>query len=274
MIRIGVLGTGSTHVDAFVRHLNREQHFPGLAVTTVLSDSPERDAELAALGLTVLPQVADVVAASDAILVTHREGGRHRALAEPGLLAGLPTFVDKPLATRHADARRLLELAEQHGTTVGSCSVLRLLPQVLGAGGHRPDQVTVRGPADPDSPHDGLFFYGIHSAEAACAVALAGVEHPVLPQDVRTERTDAGVVVEAELDGRRLRLELGPDVPSFSMDTGHGAEEIVLGEDYLAAVTVVIAGVVQDGTAPDPAPTLAAISLLEQAERLLASQSR
>lgn len=269
-----MLGTGSTHVDAFVRHLNREQRFPGLAVGTVLSDSPERDEELAALGLTVLPGVADVVAASDAILVTHREGGRHRALAEPGLLAGLPTFVDKPLATRHADALALLELAGEHGTTVGSCSVLRLLPQVLEAAGPRPACVTVRGPADPDSPHDGLFFYGIHSAEAACAVALAGVDHSVPAQEVRAERTGAGVVVEAELAGCRLRLELGPDIPGFSMDTGSGSGEIFLGDDYLAAVTVVIAGVVRDGTAPDPAPTLAAISLLEQAGRLLALQSR
>lgn len=156
MFRIGVLGTGSSHVDEFIRHLNDEERFPGLRISTVLAGSAERDARLAALGLEVRQGVADVVAASDGILVTHRDGHGHRSLAEPGLRAGLPTFVDKPLATTLADASGLLRLAREHDAPLGSCSGLQLHPTVLAARQRGASDVVVRGRADLNSPHAGL----------------------------------------------------------------------------------------------------------------------
>lgn len=268
MFRIGVLGTGSTHVDEFLRHINDEQRFPGLRIGAVLAESTERDAQLASHGLQVLPEVSDVVAASDGILVTHRQGSRHPALAEPGLAAGLPTFVDKPLATRISDADGLVRLATQHGTPLGSCSVLRLQPLVVAARDLSPSEVVVRGPANQNSPYDGLFFYGIHAAEAACAVALGGGV-AALPENVTASREGGAVFIEATLDGCVVRLVVAEQTSDFSLGTGDGPQTIDLGPDYLTPVSIVIADVMRGGPVPDLAPTLAAISLLEQAEGLL-----
>lgn len=269
VLRIGVLGTDTTHIDEFIRHLNPEGRFPGLRITSALAESPERDAHLVARGITVLPEVADVVAASDGILVTHREGSRHRALAEPGLLAGLATFVDKPLATTHRDAAHLLDLARKSGAAVGSCSAVSVHPAVVAARSRGTTQITFRGPADHHSPYDGLFFYGIHAAETACTIAL-GPGQAGTPEDVRAIADGDGVVLEALLSGCRLRLELHAATVGFSMDLGEGPISLDLGPDYLAPVTTRIAAVMHGGPVPDPAPTVAAVSLLEQAVRLLA----
>jgi len=58
------------------------------------------------------------------------DGSEHLALATPGLQAGIPTFIDRPLAGCVAEARGLLRLARRKQTPLLSCSHLRLLPHV------------------------------------------------------------------------------------------------------------------------------------------------
>lgn len=269
MFRLGVLGTDSTHVDAFIRHLNDERRHPPLRIVAALAHSPARDAEIRSRGLAVLPRVDDVTAACDGILVTHRVAGEHLTLAAPGLRAGQPTFVDKPLASSVADAVRLFELAEAHRAPLTSCSVLRLLPAVVAARGEGPAEVVVRGPADPASPYDGLFFGGIHLAEAACAVALPSGSPGGLPEDVRATRTTYGLRVEAVLGACRIRLDLQVESRGFAIEVDGRQHPFPLSADYLAPVTGVVHELMTGGVALDPGPTLAAVALLEQARAQL-----
>ncbi len=56
------------------------------------------------------------------------DGGNHLALATPGLMAGVATFIDRPLAATLTDARAILAVAANHHTPLLSCSHMRMLP--------------------------------------------------------------------------------------------------------------------------------------------------
>ncbi|NUQ62848.1 MAG: Gfo/Idh/MocA family oxidoreductase [Pirellulales bacterium] len=57
------------------------------------------------------------------------DGSDHLKLAGPGLVKGVPTFVDKPLAYDVLGALELIETANRHKTPLMSMSILRALPQ-------------------------------------------------------------------------------------------------------------------------------------------------
>jgi predicted dehydrogenase len=65
----------------------------------------------------------------DAVLVETYNGERAE-YALPFLEAGVPTFIDKPICTRPADLRAILDAARKHGTKLMSCSSLRFHPAV------------------------------------------------------------------------------------------------------------------------------------------------
>jgi len=58
------------------------------------------------------------------------EGEDHLRLARPGLVKGVPHFIDKPFAYRLKDARRMIAIAEEHGTAVMCASLLRYVPHL------------------------------------------------------------------------------------------------------------------------------------------------
>ncbi|MCC2593290.1 hypothetical protein LKO27_07690 [Tessaracoccus sp. OS52] len=129
--------------------------------------------------------------------------------------------------------------------------------------------MVVVGPAQLDCRHGGLFFYGIHAAEAACAVALAGATGP-LPEDVTAELKGDEVVVRARLAGCRIELRLldaPPGEGDFQMDLGDGERVLGLPEDYLAPVSSVIAGVMAGTPETGLGAAVAATALLEAVSR-------
>jgi hypothetical protein len=57
------------------------------------------------------------------------DGSDHLALASPGICKGIPTFVDKPLASTLQDARSIVELARKHKSPLLSRSILHEVPE-------------------------------------------------------------------------------------------------------------------------------------------------
>lgn len=74
-----------------------------------------------------LDEVSDDV---DLVFIANESGdGRdHLKLARPGLLKGVPTFIDRPLAATARDAAALISLAKRRGAPLLSCSHMRFLP--------------------------------------------------------------------------------------------------------------------------------------------------
>lgn len=173
-MKIGLVGTESTHVDHMIRYCNAERRAGDARIVAVASEAGaggERD-----VGLPVVAAAEDLIGLVDAVIVTDRHGGQHAAHAVPLLEAGLPVLVDKPLAVSVADAEAMVSAAERHGAPLTSYSALRWLPEVRALiGDAAPSAVAATGPVDPDSPHGGLHFYGVHPVEMALALCRGDV---------------------------------------------------------------------------------------------------
>ena len=74
-----------------------------------------------------LDEVSDNV---DLVFIANESGdGRnHLKLAAPSLRKGVPTFIDRPFASRVKDAKAMIALTRRKRTPLLSCSLLRMLP--------------------------------------------------------------------------------------------------------------------------------------------------
>lgn len=149
----------------------------------------------------VADSVAEMVGRVDAALICTRSGKGHRELARPFLEAGIPVFIDKPLAESVAEARDLVALAEDRGTFLFTSSPWRWSPAVSLL---REDQKQLGNMhacivAGPDI--DGPYFYAVHLVETALALFGPGVER-VRAEESRRARTITGHYP----DGRVLQL--------------------------------------------------------------------
>lgn len=279
MKSVGIVGIENSHATEIVRFLNTGVADVPLRITTVVAGEPERTRELVELGGIdrVVDEVAALRDAVDALIVTARDGADHRAVAVPFLEAGVPVWVDKPLAADVADADTILAAAQRGGAPVTSSSTLRWLHDTaeLAAEAGRIGEVqsvTVTGPADPDSPHSGIFFYGIHVAD------LAQCLWPGAAESVDVEFLPAGVVARYRVDGVPVTLEfVRPDgdrqVPFRAAVVGrHGiaSREIAIGPGYVQPGVRAFARMLETGEFPVPAAEMrASIAVLDQVAEAL-----
>lgn len=189
MKRLGVVGIDSSHFPEFTNRIGgladrgeslcRVDHY----WTDGQHRMPASDVEKwrsasEAMGVTAsesLPTMLDVV---DGVMVLAVDGASHLELARPALERGLPTYIDKPLTSNLADARRLLELSRAYGAPCYSASSLRFAVEVetldraaLG------DIVAIDayGPGELNDAMPRFFFYGVHSIEMVDALWGPGV---------------------------------------------------------------------------------------------------
>ncbi len=130
--------SGASHF-AFYGHYYQQDKMTvpfveGFEVVKVWDEFPDA-AECAANVFINKPQVAktfeEVSDGVDLVIVadSNFDGSDHLKLASPGLAKGVPTFVDKPLASNYAEAKAMVELALRHRTPLLSLSMLRVLPE-------------------------------------------------------------------------------------------------------------------------------------------------
>lgn len=97
-----------------------------VAVTHVWTQDPEMSRHIAAAALIphVLDDFRDMIGLVDGVLLARDDAEKHAEFAMPFLKAGLPIYIDKPFATKVADARRLIDAQLRPGQ-IFSCSALR-----------------------------------------------------------------------------------------------------------------------------------------------------
>lgn len=78
----------------------------------------------------VCAEFTDLASGVDAVFIAdcNGSGNDHLRLAEPFLRKRLPIFVDKPFASRLADAEAIVALARQYGTPMFNASILTYVP--------------------------------------------------------------------------------------------------------------------------------------------------
>lgn len=277
---VAIVGIENSHATEIVRHLNGEEAVDlPVRVSALVAGEVERTRELAELGAItrIAPEASELNGAVDALIVTSRDGALHRALAVPFLEAGTPVWVDKPLATTLDDADAILAAAERGGTTVTSSSALRWLDDTAAiadavAGVGALQSLTVSGPADADSPHGGLFFYGIHHADVAQHLL------PGAAEGVEVERADGRVVARYRVGGVPVVLDfVRPEgdaaVPFHVTAVGTGGtveRDIEVGPDYVRPGVDAFVRMLLTGETPVPVAQLREpIAVLEQITRAL-----
>ncbi len=104
---------------------------PGARVTHVWTDDPADAPKVAASSLIehVVAKPEDVIGHVDAVVIATDDGSDHVRRARPFIEAGLPVFIDKPMATTEAELRQFLQW-HREGRIMLSTSGLRYMKEM------------------------------------------------------------------------------------------------------------------------------------------------
>lgn len=186
-MKIGIIGAENSHSAAIAKIINVQKKAKGFTVDYLWGETrafAERTAEAGEIP-NIVRKPVDMLGKVDAIIVDHRHAKYHLEPAVPFIRKGIPAFIDKPFCYRAAKGKRFLALAKKRKAPVTSYSVIphqqnfvKFRKEVAKLG--KLSAGTTYGPSDLKSKYGGVFFYGIHSVEAALKlygydVAAAGI---------------------------------------------------------------------------------------------------
>jgi predicted dehydrogenase len=221
LIRLGILGTDSSHLIEFSRRIKalNETGLTRCLVTQFWTDGrrdmPAEDvakweASTEGLGAKRAASRDAVLEQSDGILILAVNGHRHFDFATPCLERGLSTYVDKPFTCDLEQAKSLLAMSRKSNARCYSASSLRFASEVTGLRRESIGDIAAidaSGPGELNASMEGLFFYGVHTIEMVDALfGKPGVKR------IRATTSGPRDLVDLEYaDGRsaHLRLERG-----------------------------------------------------------------
>ena len=140
-LRLGVVWSLTSHFPTFACYLNEltdeclksfskftdhPERLEGARIAYAWSEDREELERIAeAHRIEVVDDVSDMVGRVDGALVLTRYPDKNLEYARPFLEAGVPTFIDKPLAPGVETAYEIVRLSREHGTPIMSTSALR-----------------------------------------------------------------------------------------------------------------------------------------------------
>jgi hypothetical protein len=212
-VRIGIIGTDTSHVGAFTKVLNdpkNPDHIPGAKVVAAykggspdVESSHTRVDKFAAelkdqWGVEFVPDIATLCRKVDAVLLESVDGRRHLEQAREVIKAGKPMFIDKPLASTLEDAREIARLAKEKGVKWFSTSSLRYVDFVKAMKAPDMTGAITWGPGPMEEHHYlDLSWYAVHPVELLFTLMGTGCE-----EVTRNYTPDADVVTCRWKDGR------------------------------------------------------------------------
>jgi hypothetical protein len=211
-LRLGFIGTDTSHVPAFTKILNdpaTPDHVPGARVVAAYKGgSPDIEESRTRIDrftkelqdkwqIKIVDSIDGLLQQVDAVLLTSVDGRVHLAQARAVIAAHKPLFIDKPLASTLEDAREIARLAKEEAVPWFSSSSLRFsgiaklrTPDLAGAITWGP------GPLE-EHHHLDLAWYAIHPIEMLYTLMGPGCE-----EVTRTSTPGADVIVGRWKDGR------------------------------------------------------------------------
>jgi predicted dehydrogenase len=108
-----------------------DDQLPDVQVSHIWTEDPavSRDVAAAARITHVVERLDDLVGQVDGVLLARDDAERHVEMAVPLLQAGLPVYVDKPVALSQTDLEALYAATQYEGQLF-SCSALRYSPSI------------------------------------------------------------------------------------------------------------------------------------------------
>lgn len=211
-IRLGIVGTDTSHVIAFTSVLNDSAargHVPGARVVaaykggTDLPASANRVDKFAEQlksrwGVEFVPDISTLCGKVDAILLESVDGRVHLKEAKQVIAARKPMFIDKPLAATLQDAREIARLAAEAGVPWFSSSSFRFggTAKAMKSADTRGAITWGPGPLEERFPLD-LAWYAIHPIELLYTLMGPGCE-----EVTRVAGGDADLIAGRWKDGR------------------------------------------------------------------------
>ena len=212
-LRIGIIGTDTSHVIAFSKVLNdpkNPDYVPGVRIVAAFkggskdieSSSKRVDEYAIALArdwkVEIVPDIATLLTKVDAVLLESVDGRTHLEQARSVIAAGKPLFIDKPLSSTLEDAVEIAKLAKARGVSWFSSSSLRWAKSLAPLQQPNLKGAIVWGPGPLEEHHYlELGWYGIHAAEMLFTLMGKGCETVT-----RTYTTDQDEVTCVWADGR------------------------------------------------------------------------
>jgi Oxidoreductase family, NAD-binding Rossmann fold len=191
-IRLGIVGTDTSHVTAFVKILNDTQspdNVPGARIVAAYKGG-SKDIEESATRvdkftaelrdkwkIDFYSDISTLCKHVDGVLLTSVDGRIHLEQVKPIFAAHKPVFIDKPLAATLADALEIARLAKEAGVPWFSASSLRY--GELGTSMKFSDAlgVTTWGPGPVEAHHSLEYsWYAIHPIELLFTLMGVGCE--------------------------------------------------------------------------------------------------
>jgi len=281
-LRIGIIGTDTSHVGAFTAILNdpaNKNHIPGARVVAAfkggsadLESSSGRVEKYAAeisskYGVEIVPTIAELLPKVDAILLESVDGRKHLPQFREIMKAGKPIFIDKPLASTYADALEIARLGRENNTRWFSASSLRFSGGIpaLRQPGLRGAAVWGPGPVEKTHQLD-LSWYGIHSVEILYAFLGRGCV-----EVTRVAGANGDSVVGRWSDGRLGTVILDNDYASFGATTFAKRKSLVSSADFYTGYQDLVVAIIkffQGGPSPvDEKETLEMFAFMDAAQR-------
>lgn len=215
VFKIGLIGLDTSHVTAFTSRFNEidhPDHVPGARVTAAFKGgSPDIASSVNRIdgftetltdkyGVTLYPSIEEMCQHVDAVMLESVDGRPHLEQVIPVFKAGLPVFIDKPIAGSLKDAIEIYRLSKKFDVPCWSSSSLRFYPGVVEVAeaekGDLKGAISY-GPATLEPTHPDFFWYGIHPTEALFTVMGTGVKTVT-----RTYSPDNDVITGAWEDGK------------------------------------------------------------------------
>ncbi|GAB5403222.1 MAG: Gfo/Idh/MocA family oxidoreductase [Aureliella sp.] len=215
VMRIGMIGLDTSHAPAFTKLINAEDAKGSLARMKVVAAYPGGSQDIASsrdrvegftqqlreIGVEIVGSVDELVGKVDAVLLESVDGRKHLEQVLPVFKAGLPVFIDKPLAGDLTEAIAIDMLAKLYDARWFSSSSLRFSPSIIRFREDNNLAGNVRGasswgPCSIEPTHTDLYWYGVHAVETLYTAMGTGCES--------VTRIDNGdiVVVGSWADGR------------------------------------------------------------------------
>lgn len=192
-LKLGAVGL-APHSAAFSTFLNdkdKKEDLAGCYIDALYHPPGNPDVEFTAEQLadyksTVEKAGVEIVSSMDAllervdgILIETNDGRPHMEQVLPAMKAGLPVFVDKPVAEDLAGVIDIYRAADEYGVPIYSSSSLR-----YGTNPHRINQsqkdkvlgANTYSPASLEPGHTDLYWYGIHGVEMLYTVMGTGCQ--------------------------------------------------------------------------------------------------
>jgi predicted dehydrogenase/glucose/arabinose dehydrogenase len=214
VVRIGMIGLDTSHCLAFTKLLNDPKATADIAGFRVVAVYPKGSPDIESstsrvpgyieqmkkIDVKIVNDLDELVGQVDAILLETNDGRPHLEQIIPALKAGLPVFVDKPIAGSVTDAVAMFELGRHFKTPLFCSSSLRFSdgPQALRAGSiGKILGCSTYSPCSLEKTHPDLFWYGIHGVEMLFTVMGTGCESVT-----RASSKDFELVTGSWNDGR------------------------------------------------------------------------